>query len=142
MSPDLLSALLTIALGAVAGGVTNTVAVWMLFHPYEPPRVGRWTLSFFQGAIPKNQARLAEAIGRTVGERLGRGEALADIIDSMNMVAEGVKSSRALLGLAEQVGVEMPITQGVVAVCHGGHDPTELVGLLMSREAKPEIYGL
>lgn len=79
---------------------------------------------------------------RTVGERLGRGEALADIIDSMNMVAEGVKSSRALLGLAEQVGVEMPITEGVVAVCHGGHDPTELVGLLMSREAKPEIYGL
>ena len=79
---------------------------------------------------------------RTVGERLGRGEALADIIDSMNMVAEGVKSSRALLGLAERAGVEMPITQGVVAVCHAGHDPRELVGLLMSREAKPEIYGL
>ena len=79
---------------------------------------------------------------RTVGERLGRGEQLSAIIDSMNMVAEGVKSSRALLGLAEQAGVDMPITQGVVAVCHAGHDPQELVGLLMSREAKPEIYGL
>ncbi|MFO7778324.1 MAG: NAD(P)H-dependent glycerol-3-phosphate dehydrogenase [Nitriliruptoraceae bacterium] len=79
---------------------------------------------------------------RTVGERLGRGEQLSAIIDSMNMVAEGVKSSRALLGLAERAGVEMPITQGVVAVCHAGHDPQELVGLLMSREAKPEIYGL
>ncbi len=79
---------------------------------------------------------------RTVGERLGRGEQLAAIIDSMNMVAEGVKSSRALLGLAERAGVDMPITQGVVAVCHAGHDPQELVGLLMSREAKPEIYGL
>jgi O-acetylhomoserine (thiol)-lyase len=36
----------------------------------------------------------------------------------MNMVAEGVKSSRAILGLAEEAGVEMPIAQGVVAVCH------------------------
>src|SRR6056297_192797 len=79
---------------------------------------------------------------RTVGERLGRGEQLSGIIDSMNMVAEGVRSSRALHGLAERAGVEMPITQGVVAVCHAGHDPQELVGLLMSREAKPEIYGL
>jgi glycerol-3-phosphate dehydrogenase (NAD(P)+) len=79
---------------------------------------------------------------RTVGERLGRGEALADIVASMNMVAEGVRSSRALLGLAERVGVEMPLTQGVVAVCHAGHDPHELVELLLTREAKPEIYGL
>ncbi len=79
---------------------------------------------------------------RTVGERLGRGEALDDIVASMNMVAEGVRSSRALLGLAERVGVEMPLTEGVVAVCHAGHDPHELVELLLTREAKPEIYGL
>ncbi len=46
------------------------MAIWMLFHPYEPPRFLRWTLSFFQGAVPKNQARLAAAIGRTVGNRL------------------------------------------------------------------------
>jgi glycerol-3-phosphate dehydrogenase (NAD(P)+) len=79
---------------------------------------------------------------RTVGERLGRGETLDAIIDSMNMVAEGVRSSRALYGLAQRVGVDMPITEGVVAVCHHGHDPHELVDLLLSREAKPEIYGL
>ncbi|MFU8841056.1 MAG: NAD(P)H-dependent glycerol-3-phosphate dehydrogenase [Nitriliruptoraceae bacterium] len=79
---------------------------------------------------------------RTVGERLGRGESLDAIIASMNMVAEGVRSSRALYGLAQRVGVDMPITEGVVAVCHQGHDPRELVDLLLSREAKPEIYGL
>jgi len=79
---------------------------------------------------------------RTVGERLGRGEALDDIIASMNMVAEGVKSSRAILGLAEQAGVDMPITQGVVAVCHAGYDPHDLVEALLSRDAKPEIYGM
>lgn len=79
---------------------------------------------------------------RTVGERLGRGEALEDIVASMNMVAEGIRSSRAILGLAERAGVDMPITQGVVAVCHGGYDPRELVDVLLSRDAKPEIYGL
>jgi len=79
---------------------------------------------------------------RTVGVRLGQGESLDDVISSMNMVAEGVKSSRAILGLAEQAGVDMPITQGVVAVCHGGLHPSELVDGLLQRSAKPEIYGL
>lgn len=79
---------------------------------------------------------------RTVGERLGRGEQLADIIASMHMVAEGVKSSRAIVALAREVGVEMPIAEGVVAVCHQGRDPRELGTALMSRDAKPERYGL
>jgi glycerol-3-phosphate dehydrogenase (NAD(P)+) len=79
---------------------------------------------------------------RTVGDRIGRGEALDDIIASMNMVAEGVKSSRAILALAERAGVEMPITQGVVAVCHAGHDPHELVTQLMAREARSELHGI
>jgi len=79
---------------------------------------------------------------RTVGERLGRGESLDDVIASMNMVAEGVKSSRAILGLAEKAGVEMPIAQGVVAVCHHGASPEDLVGALLSRAAKPEVYGM
>jgi uncharacterized membrane protein YheB (UPF0754 family) len=67
----LVPALVTIAFGALAGGLTNTIAIWMLFHPYEPPKLfGRWTISFLQGAVPKNQPRLAQAIGRTVGSRL------------------------------------------------------------------------
>jgi glycerol-3-phosphate dehydrogenase (NAD(P)+) len=79
---------------------------------------------------------------RTVGDRIGRGEALDDIIASMNMVAEGVKSSRAILALAERAGVEMPITQGVVAVCYEDHDPHELVTQLMAREARSELHGI
>src|SRR5258705_3026708 len=47
----------------MAGGLSDTVAVWMLFNPKQK-RFG------FQGAIPKNQARLAKSLGRTVGERL------------------------------------------------------------------------
>jgi len=54
---------ISVIVGTVAGGVTNAVAVWMLFHPHDK-RFG------FHGAIPKNKARLAKSIGRTVGERL------------------------------------------------------------------------
>ncbi len=49
--------------GTMAGGLSDTVAVWMLFNP-KKKRFG------FHGAIPKNQARLAKSLGRTVGERL------------------------------------------------------------------------
>lgn len=52
-----------VSIGTLAGGLTDTVAVWMLFNP-KRKRFG------FQGAIPKNQARLARSLGRTVGERL------------------------------------------------------------------------
>lgn len=71
MPDELLRALVIIGFGALSGGLTNTVAIWMLFHPYEPPRLlGRWRIGWFQGAVPKNQGRLAAAIGRTVGNRL------------------------------------------------------------------------
>jgi uncharacterized membrane protein YheB (UPF0754 family) len=71
LSQEVVLALVKIGFGAIAGGLTNTIAVWMLFHPYEPPKLfGRWTIRFMHGAVPKNQPRLAAAIGRTVGNRL------------------------------------------------------------------------
>lgn len=79
---------------------------------------------------------------RTVGEKLGRGMKLDEIISQMNMVAEGVKSSEAILQLANDAGVEMPIAEGVVAVVHDGVAASDMVKALMSREAKPEIYGM
>ncbi len=77
MNDEILRVALTIGFGALAGGLTNTVAIWMLFHPYDAPRIGRWRIAFFQGAVPKNQPRLAAAIGRTVGNRLLTPEDLA-----------------------------------------------------------------
>ena len=70
MFENLIAPLLTIAFGALAGGVTNSIAIWMLFHPHEPPRLRGRRIGFLQGAVPKNQPRLAAAIGRTVGNRL------------------------------------------------------------------------
>lgn len=72
--PSLTRAVITIAFGAIAGGLTNAVAIWMLFHPYERRGLGPFR---FQGAIPKNKARLAKTIGRTVGQRLLSSEDLA-----------------------------------------------------------------
>jgi uncharacterized membrane protein YheB (UPF0754 family) len=70
-------AALTVVFGAIAGGVTNTLAIWMLFHPYQAPRLFGWRIRSLQGAIPKNKARLATAIGNTVGTRLLTSEDLA-----------------------------------------------------------------
>lgn len=71
MAEDLFWAGVTVLFGALTGGLTNTIAIWMLFHPYEPPKLfRRWRIGFLQGAVPKNQPRLAAAIGRTVGSRL------------------------------------------------------------------------
>ena len=70
----LVQGLVTVAVGAVSGGITNAVAIWMLFHPYESRGLGPVRI---QGAIPKNKARLARSIGRTVGERLLTPEDLA-----------------------------------------------------------------
>lgn len=70
MNEALFRAIVTVVSGALAGGLTNTVAIWMLFHPYRPPRLWRWRIRILQGAVPKNQVRLAGAIGRAVGDRL------------------------------------------------------------------------
>lgn len=79
---------------------------------------------------------------QTVGRRLGGGEALDDIVADMNMVAEGVKSSRAIASLADEAGVEMPIVAGVVQVLHEGVPIEQMIRSLLSRDAKPELYGM
>jgi uncharacterized membrane-anchored protein YjiN (DUF445 family) len=63
----LLQGAITVTVGAISGGITNAVAIWMLFHPFEPRGIGRLKI---QGAVPKNKDRLARSIGKTVGERL------------------------------------------------------------------------
>jgi uncharacterized membrane-anchored protein YjiN (DUF445 family) len=61
---------LTVLFGALAGGVTNRIAIIMLFHPYEPPSVFGRPIRWLQGAVPKNRERMAKTIGRTIGTHL------------------------------------------------------------------------
>ena len=51
---------------------------------------------------------------------------------------EGVKSCQSILDLAHKHGVDMPLTEQVVEVVHHGVSPREMLGRLMSREAKAE----
>jgi glycerol-3-phosphate dehydrogenase (NAD(P)+) len=79
---------------------------------------------------------------RHVGVELGRGRALDDIVADMNMVAEGVKSTGAVLQLATRHGVEMPLASFVGRVLYEGARPADLVPELMLRKAKPELHGM
>ena len=79
---------------------------------------------------------------RGVGEQLGRGRSLEEVIAEMNMVAEGVKSSKAILAIAQERGVDMPIVEHVVKVVHEGMSPSDMVRSLMARDPKPEFHGL
>lgn len=75
---------------------------------------------------------------RGVGERLGKGETLADIMAGMKMVAEGVWNCRAASELAAEHGIPVPITEQVNAVVHENKDPRQAVMDLMSRAPRPE----
>lgn len=77
-----------------------------------------------------------------VGEELAKGRALDDIIASMNMVAEGVKSCRAILELAGRAGVDMPIASRVGKVLYEGAGVKEMVDSLLTRDAETEFQGI
>jgi glycerol-3-phosphate dehydrogenase (NAD(P)+) len=79
---------------------------------------------------------------RTVGVELGKGRALDDIVAEMRMVAEGVKTTAAVLELAGRLGLEMPIAEQVGAVLYEGRSASEIVKRLMLRSAKPEQHGI
>jgi glycerol-3-phosphate dehydrogenase (NAD(P)+) len=76
---------------------------------------------------------------RTFGERLGRGETLEQAQEATNgQVAEGVKSCRSILELAERSCVDVPIIKVVESVCYRGASPRDAVYALMSRSTKSE----
>jgi glycerol-3-phosphate dehydrogenase (NAD(P)+) len=79
---------------------------------------------------------------RMVGEQLGRGRHIEEILADMRMVAEGVKTARPLLELAAAHQVEMPIGEQVAAVLEGDSTPEAAIRALMMRSAKAEFHGL
>jgi glycerol-3-phosphate dehydrogenase (NAD(P)+) len=79
---------------------------------------------------------------RTFGELLGRGMPLEEVEVATQQRAEGVKSCQPVLELARKHGVEMPITEVIVAVIHHGLEVGQAALMLASRSAKPERYGI
>ncbi|TXD36626.1 NAD(P)-dependent glycerol-3-phosphate dehydrogenase [Lujinxingia vulgaris] len=78
---------------------------------------------------------------RTVGFKLGQGMTIDAILSEMNMVAEGIKTSRSVHNLAAKIGVEMPISEQVYQVIYEGKDTRQAVSDLMSRPLKAELGG-
>jgi glycerol-3-phosphate dehydrogenase (NAD(P)+) len=77
---------------------------------------------------------------RSVGVELGRGRKLPEILSAMHgMVAEGVFTTSAAVGLAHARGVEMPITEQMHAILHQGRSPREAIRELMTRSGKSEL---
>lgn len=73
-----------------------------------------------------------------VGERLGKGERIADILGSMQMVAEGVWNAKVVHEIAKRLDVEMPICELVYALCHEGFDAKGACAAMMNRALKEE----
>jgi glycerol-3-phosphate dehydrogenase (NAD(P)+) len=73
-----------------------------------------------------------------VGERIGRGETLDQILETMSAVAEGVPTTQAALELAAAVGVELPITERVADILWNNANAEQAVRMLMMRPARDE----
>jgi glycerol-3-phosphate dehydrogenase (NAD(P)+) len=75
---------------------------------------------------------------RHVGVELGKGRRLADVLAEMKMVAEGVGTAGALLALAREASVELPITEQVSAILQEGKSPQSAIRSIMDRPLKRE----
>lgn len=75
---------------------------------------------------------------RRVGLALGQGRSLEEAIAAIGQAVEGVKSAPEIYGLAQELGVEMPITEQVYRVLYEGETARDAVAALLHREQKPE----
>jgi glycerol-3-phosphate dehydrogenase (NAD(P)+) len=83
-----------------------------------------------QGALSRN---------RTVGQKLGEGKKLKEIVEDMRQVAEGVKTTKSVHDLAKREGVDMPISESVYQMLYEDLPAQEAVVALMSRSLKREL---
>lgn len=74
-----------------------------------------------------------------VGEKIGQGRHLDELLSEMRMVAEGVKTARSVYNLSKRLGVEMPICHAVYQILYENLAPRDAVYLLMTRDLKNEL---
>ena len=78
---------------------------------------------------------------RTCGEKLGKGQKLEAVLESIPGVVEGVPTTKAVIELAAKYEVELPICEQINEVLFNGLDPLEAIGRLMARQPKAEKVG-
>ncbi|SFX06587.1 NAD(P)H-dependent glycerol-3-phosphate dehydrogenase [Marinospirillum alkaliphilum] len=74
-----------------------------------------------------------------VGQALGRGQSLDQIVASLGQVAEGVNTVRLVKHKADEMGIYMPLVQALYLVLFEGHQPTEVAGSMMGREQSTDV---
>ena len=77
---------------------------------------------------------------RYLGEQIGRGKRLSEVLEEMKMVAEGVRTTQSIIALARRYNIEMPISEAVYAILFEGKKPLDAVNELMNRSAKQEAW--
>ncbi len=77
---------------------------------------------------------------RYLGEQIGKGKTLDEVLENMVMVAEGVRTCKSVIALAKKYNVEMPISQEVYNVLFEQKDAKSALEDLFNREVKPEIW--
>lgn len=77
---------------------------------------------------------------RYLGEQIGSGQTLEEVLDEMDMVAEGVRTTQSICDLAQRHQTEMPITEAVYAILFEEERPRQMVDQLMTRSAKRENW--
>ena len=89
-------------------------------------------------STPSSRTTSRHSRNHSVGERIGQGEKIGDILGSMQMVAEGVWNSKVVHEIAARLGVDMPICELVYKVCYEDFPAKEAVAAIMGRELKSE----
>ncbi|HKY67605.1 MAG TPA: NAD(P)H-dependent glycerol-3-phosphate dehydrogenase [Acidimicrobiales bacterium] len=79
---------------------------------------------------------------RYVGEQLGRGRSIDEIVAEMRMVAEGIKTSQVVVEVADRYGVEMPIAHEIHGVIHEGRSAADAYRGLLRRDHRSEMHGM
>ncbi len=139
---------------AIASGVLygvgagdNTRAALLTRGQAEMCRLGR-----AMGANPETFAGLAgmgdlivtclsqHSRNRYVGEHIGKGETIEQVLAGMKMIAEGVPTCRSTKALADKLGVEMPIVNAVYALLFGGKTVKEVFDEIWGRDLKAENW--
>jgi len=77
---------------------------------------------------------------RFVGEEIGKGKSLEQVLKEMTMVAEGVRTAKAATQLSNKHGVDMPICHQVYEILYQNKEPISAMHDLLNREVKPEIW--
>ena len=121
----ILHIILPILVGGIIGYCTNYIAIKMLFHPHKAVYIGKYQLPFTPGIIPKNQKRLAGAIGDAVSEQLLTKE---DVMDSFGeagqkflskVITDACDSDRSILEMLPEETKSDEIIESVSATLAG-----------------------